>query len=458
MQAFHRVPQYVSDLIVRFLALLTCLLAWMQNADASTFAYSLGYRAEYSDNISRVSEEAQRDVIYTLNGGFSYLQNTSIFKARVAANVAYYDYYYQTFDPQTNLRLDAYGELFFVPQVLSWMAADGFRKVQIDPRLPNVPTNQQNSNVFLTGPNVYLHLGPVDTVTLEARYGRAGLESFIVENETFNIDSERDFFATRWLHRLSTWSSLGLNYEFMDVDYEDSGPTGQNADYQRHNYFLRTRIRSARNDYTADVGKSRIEFEQGLPISNSFIRLAASRQINSLSSLSLQYAREYSDTGAQLLPAEATSQPTPGGVLAPIGTDIVASELFYSEQTNVSYAWRGNTLPWSARLFSRNVDYLVTGEDREEVGSLIDVRYVYSNSLSFLAFSRYTITSYTNPTREDTDVITSVGLLYRLGRSLTAGLDLRRYVRIVNPTNPDQEYTDNRVGATITYSYQPVIR
>lgn len=448
MQAIHNATRTTPELYVRLAILLIGLTIWGRDAGASTFTYNLGYRGEYSDNVARVSEGqvATSDLINTLTGGFSYLQNTPTFNGRVVGSAAYFDYYHDTYDTQTDVALDAYGELFFIPQVLSWMAADGFRKLQIDPRQPDLPTNRQNSNVFLTGPNIYMHLGPVDTVTLEARYGRAGVENF-------ELDSDRDFFAARWVHRLSSWSSLAFNYEFMDVDYENSV---QNTDFQRHNYYLRTNIRSARNDYTFDVGKTRIDLERGSPISNWLIRLAATRQLNSLSSLGIQYDREYSDTSVQLLPQEATSQPTPGSIQQPLGADIVSHELFYTEQTELSYAWRGNTFPWLARLFSRNIDYELSASSREEKGWVIDARYVYTNALSLLAFSSYTLTHYNDPVREDQDSVFGVGLLYRVSQSLIAGADLRQYSR--TSTISTQGYVDNRIAVTLTYSIQPPTR
>lgn len=444
MQAIHSAKQ-IPSLKVRVLTLLMCSSAGLPNAVASTFTYNLGYRAEYSTNIYRVADEraAMWDLVNTLTGGFTYIQNSSTFNARVAGSAAYFDYYRDSFDTQNDLALDAYGELFFVPQVISWMAADGFRKVQIDPRQADLPTNRQNSNVFLTGPNAYLHLGPVDTLTLEARYGRSGVEGF-------DVDSERDFFAARWQHRLSTWSTLAFNYEFMDVDYENSI---LNNDFIRHNYFIRGNIRSARNDFVFDLGKTRIELARGAPIDNLLIRFAATRQLNSVSSLGVLYGREYSDTGAQLLPVEATSQPNPGGIQAPLGTDIVAHELFYTEQTELFYSWRGNTFPWTARVFSRNIDYELSPSSREEKGWLVDARYILTNALSLVASSSYVYTSYNNPVSETWDSITSGGLLYRLSRSLMAGIELRRYGR--TSTVSTQEYTDDRISATLTYNVQP---
>lgn len=444
MQANHNVTR-ITSLKVRALTLLMCSSsAGLPNAAASTFTYNLGYRADYSTNIYRVPDDqkARRDLINTLTGGFTYLQNTSTFNTRVAGSVAYFDYYRDSFDAQNNITLDAYGELFFVPQVLSWVAADGFRKVQIDPRQADLPTNRQNSNVFLTGPNIYMHLGPVDTLTLEARYGRSGIESF-------DVDSERDFLAARWLHRLSAWSTLMLNYEFMDVDYENSV---LNTDFIRHNYFLRGNIRSARNDFTFDVGKTRINLARGAPIDNLLFRLAATRQLNSVSSLGIHYGREYSDTGMQLLPSAATSQPTPGGIQAPLGTDIVTNELFYTEQTELFYSWRGNTFPWTARVFSRNIDYELSPSSREEKGWSVDARYVLTNALSLVATSGYVYTNYNDRVSEIWDSITGAGVLYRLSRSLSAGIDVRRYGR--TSTVSTQEYTDDRISATLTYSAQ----
>lgn len=443
MQAIHNVTR-ITPLKVRVLTLLICSSAGLQNAAASTLAYHLGYRAEYSTNIYRIpnEQEATWDLINTLTGGFTYFQNTSTFNARVAASASYFDYYRDSFGAQNDLTLDAYGELFFVPQVLSWIAADGFRKVQLDPRQADLPTNRQNSNVFLTGPNVYLHLGPVDTLTMEARYGRSGIENF-------EVDSERDFFSARWLHRLSTWSTATFNYEFMDVDYENSA---LNTDFVRHNYFLRGNIRSARNDLLFDLGKTRINLARGEPIDNLLIRLAATRQLNSVSSLGIHYSREYSDTGMQLLPAEATSQPTPSGVQTPLGTDIVSHELFYNEQTELIYSWRGNTFPWTARVFSRNIEYELSPSSREEKGWLVEAQYILSNDLSLVASSSHIYTNYNDPVSETWDSITGAGLIYRLSRSLTAGIDVRRYGRA--STVSTQEYTDDRISATLTYNVQ----
>ena len=139
--------------------------------------------------------------------------------------------------------------------------------------------------------------------------------------------------------------------------------------------------------------------------------------------------------------------------MPPLGADIVTSELFYTEQVELFYTRRGNTFPWSARLFNRRIDYDTSPNDRQEKGTLVDVRYVHSNTLSYQVSSRYTVLEYDQLFRDDRDADMGVALIYRAGPSLTAGLDLRRFVR--KSTDLSQEYTDDRLAITINYATRP---
>jgi hypothetical protein len=442
MQAINIAFRSLPALSRHALCLLMCSGVWTQDVGAAALTYNLGFRSEHSDNIFRLPNERERqsEVINAINAGFSYLEKTSTFNASVVGSVVYNDYYRDTFADDTNFTLGAHGELFFVPEVISWVVADSFRKVQIDSLQPDIPTNRQNSNVFATGPNIYLRVGPVDTVTLEGRYGRAWTGNV-------DIDNDRDSFATRWAHRMSVHSTLSLSYEYLGVDYDNSI---LNDDFRRQNYFLRANVHAAGSDYTLDLGRTRIDLERGNPTSNWLIRLDSTWQTSSISSVNVLYGRGYSDTGAELLPTEVSSQASMGGAIPRLGADVVTGEPFYTERTDLSYTRRGSTFPWTARLFSRNIDYELSPNDRQEKGSLIDVSYLHSSSLSFQVSSGYTILSFDQPVSEIRDVNTGVGLTYRAGPSLTAGLDLRRFGR--KSTDSSREYTDNRIAFTITYS------
>lgn len=425
---------------------LVCMCGWLNSLEAAQFDYSLGYRAEYSDNVTRIPNErdGQSDLINTASAGFSYIENTSTINTRVVGGAAYSTYRRSSFENQTNYNLDAYGEAFVVQRTLSWVAADGFRKLQIDPLLPDTPANRQNSNSWATGPNVYLRLGSVDTVSFEGRYGRAWVENL-------DIDNNRYSYAARWAHRATARSVLSLNYEHLDVDFENDA---LNTDLSRQNYFLRADFRDARTQLTFDLGHARIERSGYQPDGDWLIHLTASMQAATASSMGLGYRREYSDTGGDLLPTAAPTQPSVDANMPTLGADVVTSEPYYLEAAELYYTYRGNVFPWTVQMFHRDIDYQTLPLDRQEKGVLVDVRYLYSSSVSFHLLSTYNILAYDQPLREDRESNVGITLTYRMTPNLRAELDLRRFGR--RSTAPGQEYTDDRVALTLLYGNRPV--
>lgn len=425
------------------LGTLACVGYWVNDLEASPFNYNLGYRAEYSDNITRIPSErdAQSELINTVNAGFSYLENTGTVNTRVLANVAYNQYYHETFENQTTLSLNAYGEAFFVQRTLSWVATDSFQRLQIDPLLPDTPTNQQNSNAWVTGPNAYLRLGAVDTVIFEGRYGQSWVENL-------DIDNDRYSYAARWVHRISTRSILSLNYEYLDVDYENDT---LNSDLSRHNYFLRASVIDARTRFTFDLGRTRIEREGFTSVDDWLIHMTASMQAATTSLAGLSYRREYSDTGGELL--SSSTDPSQGPAMPILGTDVVTSEPFYLHGGDLFYTYRGVVVPWTMRAFYRDIDYQISPTDRQEWGVTFDARYLYSSSVYFQLFGSYSVLSFDQLLREDQDSNVGLSFAYRMTPNLQAALEVRRFGR--RSTVINQDYIDNRAALTLIYGSSP---
>lgn len=433
------------------LGVLVFVSCWAESLHASQLDFSLGYRAEYSDNITRIPEEreGQSELINTLSAQFSYLENTGTINARVLAGVAYNDFYHKTFDNQTNLSLDAYGEAFFVERTASWVAVDGFRKLQIDPLLPDTPTNRQDSNAWATGPNVYLRFGSVDTMTLEARYGRSWVESL-------DIDNDRHSYATRWAHKTSARTTWSLNYEYLDVDYENDM---LNTDLSRHNAFLRADVRDPRTQFTVDVGRTRLERDDFEPSSDWLAHMTLSTQTGSNTNAGMHYRREYADTGGELLPS-APDQPVSGigtgSGAQTLGADVVNNAPYYVKQVDLFYTRRGSTLPWLVQVFSRDIDYLMSPGDRQEEGAMVNVSYLYSSSVSFQLLSTYNILVFDQLMREDRESNVGITFAYRMTPNLQASLDIRRFGR--RSSESGQDYTDDRFALTFMYGSRPVER
>ncbi len=427
-----------------FLAIAVSVGGWSNGLEAAQFDYQLGYRGEYSDNVTRIpnEREGRSELINTATTAFSFLENTSTLIARVLGSAAYNHYYNNSYENYTALSLDAYAEVYMAERTLSWVAADGFRRLQIDPLSPDIPTNRQNSNAWATGPNIYLRPSSVDTITFEARYGRSWVD-------TLEIDNDRQSYAARWGHRTSNRTTWFLNYEYTELDFENDT---LNTDLSKHSYFLRADIHDARTRFTADLGRTRIDREGFESAAEWLARVSLSMSVGGLADAGLHYRREYADTGGELLPS---AQPTPspatgaGSAMPTLGVDVVTSEPYYLEQADLFYMSRGTTLPWAGQLFYRDTDYPVSPLDRTEKGASVNLEYRYSSSSSIRIHSMYNILDYAQLMREDRESTIGVSLVYRMTPNLQTSVGFNRFGR--NSTAPNQDYTDNRAALTFTY-------
>lgn len=418
---------------------------------AATFDYALWYRAEYSDNITRITDEREglSELINSVGGQFTFSEFTNSIRAFIQAGATYSNYYHQVYDNQTDITLDAFGEGYLLGQTLSWVAADGFRRLQVDPQQPNTPNNRQNSNAWATGPNVYLRFGPVDTLVLEARYGRAWVE-------TLELDNDRYSGATRWQHRTSDRTTWSLNYELLNVDFVNDV---LNTDMQLHNYFIRADVRDSRTQFTVDVGRVHLDRENAEPIHDWLGRLTYSLRSGLNEVTGVQYRREYADTGGVLIPTTAVEPGTPGAAAAGIpliGVDIVSREPYYLGQVDLYHIRGGGMFPMAFRGFYRTIDYPVLAEDRTEKGAAIDLHYVFSPTLSIQGVAIYEILEFEQAVREDRESTLGASFIYRISPILQLSADYRRFGR--DSTAPDGGYRENRYGLTLTYGSRPVGR
>lgn len=180
------------------LAAVGCALGYASRVDAAQFDFNVGFRSEMTDNPSRIpnEREARSDVVNIISAQALFVDYSNTLIARIVAGSNYSDYYRDTFDTQTNSTLDAYVEAFLVERTFSWVAADGFRQVVVDPLAPDTPDNRADSNSWMTGPNAYLRISAVDTVVIEGRYGGVRVDEPRIVNW-------RDGYAARWQHKMS---------------------------------------------------------------------------------------------------------------------------------------------------------------------------------------------------------------------------------------------------------------
>jgi hypothetical protein len=443
---------------------LTCWIIFVVVAGFSTkpvgaaqLDLGAGYRVERSDNITRVHDPALRisDVTNSVIAQMLLTENSGTIVARIAANASYDHYLHESFENQTSSTLDAYGEGYLVERLFSWVVADGFRQLLVDPLESNTPTNRTNSNAWETGPNLYFRFGAVDTLKLEARYGRTRIDDP-------ELNYQRNSYASRWLHRASPRTVFSLNYEWLNLNYDlidaSYGVSEPYPDINRHRAYLRFDYREAGSIMNANIGWTHIEQQGGQAEGLPLYQLSVTRQTGTSSSYGIRFRSEYSDVGGELLPAVPAGEPSADAAGIPVPTaGTVSQGPFALKHFEFFYLQTGVMFPTTLQLFYRDTEYLYESEnDREEIGATVSVMYAISPSLSFQILGSYQTAEYfqqvlpaTDIVRKDHDSHVGAVLTYRLTPRLRAGLEARRYAR--RSSWEESGYIDDRFALTLTY-------
>lgn len=407
-------------------------------------SYFASASLEYDDNITRVPRNPQSEWINALTVGLNYQEITTSANQRIAANVRHRNYLTGNYPNDLALELDAFGEWFIRPRTLSWVATDVAGLVLTNPTVPNTPDNQQKSNVFATGPNVYLNLSPVDTLVLESRYGSVWVENL-------GLDNTRSQFASRWLHRLSERNTLSLHYQYLDVDFLKDLRNSDN--YIRQDGFIRGAIHFNISQFQIDLGKTRIERQTGEPLSGSLVRFNWTARLSSLTSLSFLASQEYSDSAIELTPSGANTQPptpAPGEPSSPGAYQgYLTSQPFYVDRAEFNLNSAALGVPFSVRLYSNDISYANPALDSEERGIAGGAQLPLSATVDLVGSVRRSVINFTSTAIENIDNEFRLGSTYRMGPRLSTGLSWIYTNRISSVSTGD--YTDNRIVFTVTY-------
>lgn len=413
---------------------------------AGDYAYGLGYSSEYSSNITRVPVNEQKEWINSVMAGFGYTESTPNLVAHVLSQVEYRHYKNNVFDDETLLNLDSSAVWTVSPQRFTWSVADVYRQLQTNVTAAETPATRENVNVFTTGPDFFVHVSPVQTLVLGARYGN-------VYTAHDNSDNDRVLGYTRWQYQSTPRTTLSLNYEVLGVNYKDSVA---NNDYTQQDIYFSARTRPSRSEYMLELGETNISRERNSDLHGGRGKLSWVRELNPESSAGASYSAEFSNVGNDVLARSAAAAvPSPAPVAAP-GAITSTSDIYYAKRGQVFYTRHGSRFGAALQIFGQDIDYETTPNDNRQTGGNLELAYYYSETFTVVLFSDYVKTKYSELNRRDTDMDSGVRFSHRTGRNILMSLEGRKTER--TSTDPTAPYTDNRVLFTVLYSGGPAFR
>ncbi len=417
-------------------------------ATAVEFGYGVGYVGEYASNIKRTSFDEENEWTNSLIAGLVFRENTNVINTRLSSQVEYRNYVRNTFEDETLFTLDASAVWAVSPQRFTWTIEDAHRQVTLNPRQAPTPANRASINVFSTGPDFYVPLGALTTLSLGARYGNINVEDSESDNKRHSEDVE-------WVYRFSPITTFSLNYQSLNVSFDNDI---LNENFVRRDLFVRAQTKHATQDVALDIGTTKVERDRSSDLDKGLGRFSWTRKLTPESSFGLKLRAEYSDIGTEYAATPVSVADELAFRREPSALqDILTSDVFYTKSAEVIYSRRRHRFGADLTFRKREIQFETSPlEDRKESGVIVEIPFNYSSAFTVAPFGDYTKTEYLAQTRTDTDRDMGVRFSYQFRRNLLLSIEGKQVRRV--SSDPGAEFKDNRGLITILYSSGALFR
>jgi hypothetical protein len=431
-------PRNIFPLLRPAIAIFALTANLIPIAKAAETASSIGYQLEYTDNALLVPTNKQEEWTHVLNAGFSLIETGPSLDGKVLAEAAYRDYKNNIFSDDTTLKLNSNILWKISPDRFSWTVEDYLTQTTILSLAPDTPSNREQVNVFVTGPDYKLRLSPAQALKFGARYARNSYE-------TTDLDNTRNSGEISWIYQTSPITSFSLNYAAQTVRYDDNVI---NVNFDRQDTYFQIEDRLSRNIFVLSAGATSIQRDNLPDEKGSLGRFSWTRLVSTVSTFSLSVASELSDVGRQALAAgqaaSANQQTIPGASNT--------GDIFRTNSASVTFNRRRSFGRDVISLFREKDEYKTSPVVEERKGGNIDIGYEFADSRAASIFAGYvkTQSNLTTPDTEYKDKNLGLRFFSRFAKKFTVGLQLGRNKR----ENVDvlQSYTERKALLALSYS------
>jgi hypothetical protein len=258
-----------------------------------------------TDNVAMTPTEERAQTMFLTGIDFGWIRTGSALNANVVGNFDYLNYLQGAFGSELLGRFDGLTSLSLLDDHLQWFLQDDFGEGQLNAYTPATPTNLEQVNFLLTGPEVTLRPATDTELQFGARYGVATYETspFDGSRATENVLLER---------LLSAGSNLALGAEMEELRFDN---TDVNSDYDRSRFYIRYSITGSRTQITAAVGETQND-DGGSWVATPLVQLDLTHEFTPQTMLIVNAGREFTDAADAF--GDLRSGAAGGIVVAPV--------------------------------------------------------------------------------------------------------------------------------------------
>lgn len=424
--------------------LAAALLAALPGAAlAAPITYELGMGVLRSDNIGLVETDPQDETVIMPQLRFGIQQTGARLSLSANGQVQYLDYVDNTYDDGFRGAFNGQALWTMIPERLEWVFEDYLSLQPIDTLTAFSPGNEQQTNVFVTGPTLYVRAAEATRGQLDIRYTR----SYAEENETFN--SDRYGAAARLLHDLSPTRTISANLEALQVRYRTE-TLAPEADYTRYDAFGRYWSQLRDVEMTIDLGYSQLKYEgargdESLPLA----RANFNWRVSPRSTLDLAMNYEFSDAAENMILTDNVDEVTIGNPIGNPTVPIVAG-VYKERGIRLGYAFTGEQLSFEFRPYYLRLDYLeLSTENEKDWGGYTSLSYRLRPRLTLQLAAALEDRKFEAPVRRYRDTVASIALENEFTAHWIGRIELQRRDRDSDIIG--QDYKENAAIVSFTY-------
>lgn len=419
---------------IKFSLTIVILLFSMRAYAAPTnkWNFSVGLLYENSSNIDYAPINPQSDnVLHTLFAT-AYQKDSPSIKTKFSLSADYMNYQNNTFKNQAKITSDLSFNSILEKQHLFWNIDNRLDRVQINQTLANIPTNQENTNYFTTGPTIVFFSNNKSTLSSDIKY-----ENFYTEKST--SDYFGYIYSLGYLRNITRTLAMGLNAKYNKRKFTNSA---DNTDYSRTDVTLDVSKRLRNSSLQVNLGKTQLNVEGYQATQQSVYATKFEHELGTKTSLMVIYSKELIDYSS--LFAEATNN-------NPVYANI-NSAVFLRKNGRISISRKLSNTSLRYDYAYSNDDYSDNKLDAVTRVSSISISNEFSYDLAVTASGFYKDSRYASSGRTDLSRIYNIGITKKFQNKY----DLSFYIQYTNNTSTDKNLTfdERRVGLGGNYYFR----
>lgn len=369
--------------------------------------YTLGVQAENDSNVNLSRTDPVSQNILTPQMTFDVKEQGSTLTADVGGTLEYRDYLQNAFGDEFRSLLSGVVDWSISPERFDWVFEDYLGRQPVNVLAADAPSNQQQTNVFSTGPTLRAHFSDTLRGKLDLRYTNTYAET----STEFNGD--RLSAVGQLAYLFSNENNIAGAMAASQVRYDDAA--SRPFEYDRYDVYAGYHDETRQFKFDVAAGYSWLNFLHESDDSGPLLRGTATWAPSAATSLAINASREFSDASQDLI--VDPSQLGNLGVGSGRNGAVVSPQVYVQEQVGFDLLHSQGDFRFDVAPFWRHIDYVGGNTlNQRSSGYIASVSWLFQPTLTLSAGAGREHRDYSDIDRTDDDKAYWLALLWQQAR------------------------------------------